>query len=195
MSRPDVRLSKTLSYWLRHDPQAGGLALDEQGWADTNAVLRALGSKGLPSELSTLRSVVASNDKQRFDLSVDERRIRARQGHSVEIGQLWPRASPPEFLYHGTVAKALPGIRSEGLKRMRRHHVHLSPDVESARRVGSRRGSPVILKIRPGQMDARGYPFFLAANGVWLTDHVPPEYLGLVDQTCGGAERPKWRPS
>ena len=181
MSTHYVKLSKTLSYWLRHNARAGGLALDEQGWADTDTVLRALRSKELPSSLPALRAVVACNDKQRFELSADGQRIRACQGHSVAIGQIWPRASPPEFLYHGTVAEALPGIRAEGLKPMRRHHVHLSPDIESARRVGSRRGSPLILTVRAGDMEGCGHRFFLAGNGVWLTDHVPPEYVGFAD--------------
>ena len=176
----DVRFSKRLSLWLRHKPEAGGLSLDESGWAETAQVLAALERVGLGGGESRLLRVVRENDKQRFELSQDGRRIRARQGHSVAVALDWPEAAPPEFLFHGTVAKALDAIRAEGLKPMARHHVHLSPDEETARKVGARRGQPVILTVRAGAMAAEGRRFYLTANHVWLTDAVPPEFiLGL----------------
>ena len=176
----DVRFSKRLSLWLRHKPEAGGLSLDESGWAETARVLAALERAGLGGGEPRLRRVLRDNDKQRFELSEDGLRIRARQGHSVEVELGWPEKVPPQLLFHGTTAKALDPIRAEGLKPMARHHVHLSPDEETARRVGSRRGAPVILTVRAGAMAAEGRRFYLTANGVWLTDSVPPEFiLGL----------------
>jgi putative RNA 2'-phosphotransferase len=175
----DVQLSKKLSYWLRHKPGAGGVSLDGSGWADVRAVLMAFEHSGLACDLDRLRQVVASNDKQRFELSEDRARIRARQGHSVPIAHEWPRVSPPDLLFHGTTTPFLPAIQAQGLKRMRRHHVHLSGDLHTARLVGARRGDPVVLSVGAAAMSARGLPFYLTANGVWLTDHVPPEYLAL----------------
>ncbi len=125
----DVRMSKRLSLWLRHRPKAAGLSLDAQGWADTSSVLAALQAAGLPSTHSALMAVVAANDKQRFGVSEDSARIRARQGHSVPVHLQWPAATPPMLLYHGTVERFLASIMAQGLQRMGRHHVHLSPDV------------------------------------------------------------------
>ncbi|HEY0011291.1 MAG TPA: RNA 2'-phosphotransferase [Allosphingosinicella sp.] len=176
----DVRYSKRLSLWLRHEPAAGGLSLDESGWTETAQVLAALERVGLGGGEPRLHRVIRENDKQRFELSKDGRRIRARQGHSIAVALDWPETAPPELLFHGTAAKALEGIRADGLKPMARHHVHLSPDEETARKVGSRRGAPVILTVRAAAMAAEGRRFYLTANNVWLTDAVPPEFiLGL----------------
>jgi len=170
----DVALSKKLSLWLRHKPQAAGLTLDEAGWTDVAAVLSALGP-GV--DMARLREVVRSSDKQRFELSEDGSRIRARQGHSVEVELGWPEAAPPDILYHGTVATALDPIRAEGLRPMKRHHVHLSPDEATAVKVGARRGQPVILKVRAAELAATGQPFYLTSNNVWLTETVPPAFI------------------
>ena len=172
------KLSKTLSYWLRHAPEAGGLALDGSGWALVDAVRAALAREGLDPAL--VERTVAESDKQRFELSPDGSRIRARQGHSVEVDLDWPIATPPEQLYHGTVARYLTAILAEGLRPMARHHVHLSPDIETATRVGARRGAPVILRIASGEMARAGTLFRLSSNGVWLVDAVPPAFIGQV---------------
>lgn len=173
----DVRISKSLSYWLRHRPQAGGLILDEAGWAPTEAVLAALAGSGIDCDAGRLADMVRRSDKQRFEYSGDGGAIRARQGHSVDVELGWPPALPPEALYHGTVDRFLPAILQEGLRAMKRHHVHLSPDVETAERVGSRRGSPIVLRIDSAAMARAGRIFYLTANDVWLTEHVPPEYI------------------
>lgn len=173
----DKIISKTLSYWLRHCPDAGGLALDESGWTPTEAVLAALGRAGMPDDGETLRRVVAESDKNRFELSPDAGAIRARQGHSVAVDLDWPITTPPECLYHGTVDRFLDAILVEGLKPMKRHHVHLSPDVATATIVGARRGEPVILRIAAGEMTAAGHMFRLSGNGVWLAEHVPAVFI------------------
>lgn len=177
----DVGLSKTLSYWLRHRPAAGSLALDEQGWTDVDAVLAALERTGVQEAHEQLQSVVTTNDKPRFELSSDGRRIRARQAHSVRARLDWPVRAPPELRYQGTVARALPGILERGLLPMRRHHVHLSPDILSARRVGARRGAPVILAIRASDLHARGRQYHSTANGVWLINAVPPTSNAVIE--------------
>lgn len=173
----DQNISKTLSFWLRHRPDAAGLTLDQQGWTDTDAILSAFAAEGLDCDWERLLAVVESSDKQRFELSADSSRIRARQGHSVEVALDWPQVAPPALLYHGTVERFLPAIRAEGLRPMRRHHVHLSPDEATATIVGNRRGKAIILTIRAEDMAADGHAFFLTGNGVWLTDHVPAAFL------------------
>lgn len=175
-----TRISKSLSYWLRHRPEAGGLTLDPAGWAPVADILGALGRAGLPSDAGTLRRVVAGSDKNRFELSADQALIRARQGHSVKVDLGWPAATPPEHLFHGTVERFLPAIFAEGLRPMKRHHVHLSPDPRTATAVGARRGSAVILRVEAKRMAAEGHVFRLSGNGVWLTDHVPPLFIERI---------------
>jgi putative RNA 2'-phosphotransferase len=174
------RISKRLSYWLRHAPQAAGLTLDDSGWTGVDEVLAALG-RGAPMDRAGLEQVVAENDKQRFEISADGCRIRARQGHSVAVEADWPQADPPALLYHGTVERFVDAIMVEGLKPMARHHVHLSPDRQTARVVGARRGKPVVLEVEAGRLAETGQPFFRSGNGVWLTSHVPPGFLRRVN--------------
>lgn len=172
------KLSKLLSYWLRHAPEAGGLTLDDAGWASVDSVRTALSGEGADPAL--LEKVVADGDKQRFELSADKTHIRARQGHSIDVDLGWAIATPPETLYHGTVDRFLEAIFAEGLKPMARHHVHLSPDVETAARVGERRGPPVLLRVAAGEMARHGAVFRLSSNGVWLAEAVPPEFLARI---------------
>ncbi len=176
-----TRLSKQLSYWLRHRPDDAGLTLDGEGWAEVRAVLAAFAGADLAVDRAELERVVGENDKQRFEFSPDGLSIRARQGHSVEVEAAWEEREPPAVLYHGTVAKVLDAILAEGLRPMARHHVHLSGDVETARKVGMRRGKPVILEIAARECRAAGHVFHLSANGVWLVDAVPPQFLRLAE--------------
>jgi len=171
--------SKFLSSVLRHNPGKIGITLDNAGWTDVAPLLeRARQQKrleGLTREV--LQQVVDTNDKKRFEFSEDGTRIRARQGHSVQVDLGDEKREPPECLYHGTPRKFVDAIRSGGLLKMSRHAVHLSPDYETATKVGSRRGKPVIIKIRARQMHEDGYDFYVTGNDVWYTDHVPKEYL------------------
>ncbi|MFD0148901.1 RNA 2'-phosphotransferase [Streptomyces sp. NPDC055721] len=175
--RRTVKVSKYLSKHLRHQPERIGLVLDAQGWTEIDALLRALAAHGFPVTREELDHVVATNDKKRF--AIEGTRIRASQGHTVEVDLDLPVAEPPAYLYHGTVADRLPAIRAEGLLPMARHHVHLSPDRETATRVGARRGRPIVLSVDAGAMHRAGHVFHISANGVWLTDAVPPEFLRL----------------
>ncbi len=172
-----VRSSKFLSLVLRHQPQTIGITLDAAGWTDVDALLRALAQHGHPLTRAQLGELVASSDKQRYALSPDGARIRANQGHSVEVELDLPVVAPPARLFHGTVAAVLPAIREQGLVKGARHHVHMSADLETATKVGGRRGAPVILAIRAEAMAEAGHVFYRSANGVWLTDHVPPAYI------------------
>ncbi|MCX5398214.1 RNA 2'-phosphotransferase [Streptomyces sp. NBC_00102] len=173
--RRTVKVSKYLSKHLRHQPERIGLTLDPNGWVDVAALLEAAARNDFPLTRAELEHVVAVNDKQRFTLEGD--RLRANQGHTVDVDLDLPPAEPPEFLYHGTVARSLTGIRSEGLRPMARHHVHLSPDRETATRVGARRGRPVVLSVHAGAMHRAGHVFRVSANGVWLAESVPPAFL------------------
>ncbi|MEU3300927.1 MULTISPECIES: RNA 2'-phosphotransferase [unclassified Streptomyces] len=170
-----IKVSKYLSKHLRHQPERIGLALDPNGWVGIDELLRAAAAHGFRITRDELDHVVAANDKRRF--MIDGARIRANQGHTVQVDLDLPVAEPPAYLYHGTVGRSLDVIRAEGLRPMARHHVHLSPDRETATRVGARRGKPVVLSVDAGAMHRAGHVFHVSANGVWLTDAVPPEFL------------------
>lgn len=175
--RRTVKVSKYLSRHLRHQPERIGIALDENGWVAVETLLSAAARHGFAITRAELDQVVAANDKRRF--TVDGDRIRANQGHTVTVDLDLPPAEPPAYLYHGTVARVLDAIRAEGLRPMARHHVHLSPDRETATRVGARRGRPLVLTVDAGAMHRAGHVFRVSANGVWLADAVPPEFLRL----------------
>ncbi|MCY0951622.1 RNA 2'-phosphotransferase [Streptomyces antarcticus] len=173
--RRTVKVSKYVSKHLRHQPERIGLVLDPHGWVEIDDLLRAAGDHGFAVSRSELDHVVATNDKQRF--AVEGTRIRASQGHTIAVDLDLPEAEPPAYLYHGTVTAALDSIRAEGLRPMARHHVHLSPDRETATRVGARRGRPVVLSVDAAAMRAAGHVFRISANGVWLVETVPPGFL------------------
>jgi putative RNA 2'-phosphotransferase len=170
----DTDKSRFLSLVLRHDPAKIGITLDDQGWVAVSSLLAAL---PFPLDHEGLEKLVRGNDKQRFALSPDGQMIRANQGHSITVDLALVPTSPPEVLYHGTVEKFLASIFAQGLIKGERHHVHLSATEETARKVGIRRGAPVILSVAAGKMAKAGHPFFRSDNGVWLTDSVPPSFL------------------
>lgn len=186
-----VGLSKFLSLVLRHDPGAIGIVLDAQGWTDIAVLLDKAAVTGKAIARADFDLVVSLNDKRRFSLSEDGRRIRAAQGHSVDVElALTPVTSPPP-LYHGTATRFLDAILREGLKPQSRRHVHLSGDVETARTVGRRHGRPVVLRIDVAAAIARGVPFYRADNGVWLTTEVPAALLAIVGEDATTDDRPE----
>ncbi len=172
-----VRASKRLSRHLRHDPGAIGITLETGGWVAVEALLRALRRHGLALSRDQLNLIVETNNKKRFAFDETGTRIRASQGHSVDVDLGLATATPPDVLYHGTVATFLEAIFHEGLRPMKRHAVHLSASPDTARTVGARRGKPVILRVDAAGMTADGHEFQVSANGVWLTAAVPPAYL------------------
>jgi putative RNA 2'-phosphotransferase len=172
-----VKTSKYLSRHLRHDPGRLGLTLEPGGWVDVDVLLRACAARSFALTRAELEEVVERNDKRRFSFDPTGTRIRANQGHSVEIDLGLEPASPPAILFHGTGGGNADVIQRDGLSRMGRHHVHLSPDVPTAKRVGARHGKPVVFEVGAARMATDGYAFYVTANGVWLTLEVPPQYL------------------
>jgi putative RNA 2'-phosphotransferase len=173
-------ISKNLSYILRHRPDSVGLELADGGWVVVDDLLAALARSGSALSRDVLDQVVADNDKQRFEFSPDRTQIRARQGHSADVDLGYAPAKPPETLYHGTAAHSLESILASGLNRGRRHDVHLSTNKETMIAVATRHGKPVVLAIDAARMASDGYEFFVTGNNVWLTDHVPPQYISVA---------------
>ena len=176
----DVKLSKLLSRILRHRPDIAGIQLDAQGWGSLDELIHNLREKGKDIDQEQIETVVALNDKQRFELDLGNRRIRALHGHTVPVDLDFPPAVPPVKLYHGTAVKYLEGISERGLLKRKRQHVHLSADIPTALQVGGRHGKAVVLTIRALEMYQAGLTFFHSPNGVWLTDHVPVEYISFT---------------
>lgn len=177
----DKQLSKYLALLLRHEPQQLGLELDSAGWTSVPVLIQRMQQNGLPVDLDRIRQVVQTNNKQRFQLSPDEQRIKANQGHSISVDLGLPALEPPTVLFHGTATRFLEAIRKEGLIKGKRHHVHLSADKKTAALVGQRHGTLVILEVAANRMYQDKYTFYRSDNGVWLTDYVPPQYFKQVD--------------
>jgi putative RNA 2'-phosphotransferase len=175
-----VTVSKFLAKHLRHAPDALGLTLQPGGWVAVDDLLAASERAGFTITYDELLECVETNDKQRFSFDDTGDLIRANQGHSVEVDLHLEEHQPPDVLYHGTVERFLASILTDGLQKGKRHHVHLSKDTETARKVGARRGRPVILQVDAGKMHRQGFKFFLSANSVWLTDSVPAAFLARM---------------
>jgi putative RNA 2'-phosphotransferase len=175
-----VKISKFLSLILRHQPEVVGLSLEENGWVSVHKLIEACGDYGKSFTFDELREVVETNNKKRFSFNEEGTKIRANQGHSLEVKIEFEKRTPPKILYHGTAEKNVKGIFAEGLKKMSWHHVHLSADIETARQVGMRYGKPIIFLIDTEKMLAKGFDFYVSANGVWLVETVPPKFLEIL---------------
>lgn len=176
-----TQISKYLSYLLRHNPAEIGLELDEYGWADISQLI-ALSDPKLSLSIEVIEKVVRESDKQRFRLDETGTRIKANQGHSFKVANDFDVKEPPDRLYHGTAERNVASIITNGLLKQKRHHVHLSQDIDTATAVGKRYGKPVLFQIDSRKMHADGYVFYISQNNVWLTEHVPSAYLRLIDE-------------
>lgn len=176
-----TRTSKFISLILRHKP--GAIKLDPHGWADVSELIEGINRTGEYSlDMPKLEEIVRADEKQRYSFNEDKTKIRANQGHSINVDVELKEAVPPDLLYHGTGEKSVQAINAEGLKHMRRLYVHLSKDYDTAIKVGSRHGRPFVYKVHTGDMYKDGYVFYLSENGVWLTKSVPAKYLkGITD--------------
>ncbi|MGH2665521.1 RNA 2'-phosphotransferase [Flavobacterium sp.] len=170
-------ISKFLSLVLRHSPQTIQLILDENGWAKVDELIEQCNKYQKVIDIELLQYVVENNDKKRFAFNDDKTKIRASQGHSIVVELELDEVIPTDLLFHGTVERFLDAIAKEGLQKMERQHLHLSKDKETAIKVGSRRGKPVILTVKAKEMHDDGFKFYLSENKVWLTDHVPAKYI------------------
>ena len=172
------KTSKFLSLILRHKPEVIGTELDEKGWADVMSLIDGVNKSGKYFlDMKILEEIVRTDEKGRYSFNADKTKIRANQGHSVKVDVDLKRCPPPEYLWHGTAEKYVDSINEKGLIPKSRLYVHLSADVATAEKVGSRHGKPVIYKILSGEMHRQGYNFYISANGVWLADFVPSNFM------------------
>lgn len=167
-----TRKSKFISLVLRHKPDVIGIKLDRHGWANVNELLT-----GVQISLQDLEHIVTTDSKQRYSFNEDKTKIRANQGHSVDVDLELKEAKPPNVLYHGTYSDVVGHILYEGIKKQSRQYVHLSGDIETATKVGARRGKPMIMEIDSEKMYEDGRKFYLSKNNVWLTDYIPSKYI------------------
>lgn len=177
-----THISKFLSLVLRHQPETIGIQLDRNGWTDIKELIEKANDNGIKFDRETLNHIVATNPKKRFAFNETLDKIRASQGHSIEIELGYTNQKPPEILYHGTSEKSVHSINETGLEKRSRQHVHLSSDIKTAIKVGQRHGKPFVFKILAEQMYNDTFQFFISDNGVWLTDNVPTKYLKRNDE-------------
>ena len=175
-----ISTGKFVSLILRHKPEVIGIMLDEHGWADTGDLIAGIQKTRPEFNMEILEEIVRTNNKQRYSFNEDHTKIRANQGHSIQVDVELKEQKPPEILYHGTGEKAVESILAQGLLPCTRLYVHLSKDIQTAIKVGSRHGKPVVFAVNAGKMIRDGHIFYLSENGVWLTKTVPAEYLRIV---------------
>jgi len=171
------KTSKFLSLLLRHQPELLNLQLEEGGWTDTKTLIQKINKKNDNFTFQELEYVVENNDKQRFGFNEDKTKIRANQGHSTKVEMNYQPITPPSVLYHGTATKNVESILKNGILKGARQYIHLSTDLETAQKVGSRHGKPYIFKIETLKMQEAGIQFYCSENGVWLVDFIPKEFL------------------
>lgn len=177
-----THISKFLSLVLRHQPETIGIELDQNGWADVDLLIKKSNNYGVEFDIEILKHIVETNSKKRFAFNEGFDRIRASQGHSIDIELGYTNQKPPEILYHGTGEKSVQSIFDTGLEKRNRQHVHLSSDIETAIKVGQRHGKPFVFIVLSEQMYNDKFEFFISDNGVWLTDNVPTKYLKRNDE-------------
>ncbi len=176
-----THISKFLSLVLRHQPEKMDLNLQAGGWANLDDVITGFKQHGYNMDRSLILTVVQEGPKDRFEISPDGKRVRARYGHSVKVNLDYNPQEPPDVLYHGTARRFVENIRREGLQTRGRNYVHLSSSPGAAREVGSRHGAGVILEIDSAGMSEAGYAFYPASDQVWLVECVPPRFLSVRD--------------
>lgn len=177
-----THISKFLSLVLRHLPETISIQLDQNGWTDVNELIEKANNYGIKFDRETLNHIVETNSKKRFAFNETFDKIRASQGHSVDIELGYSNQKPPTILFHGTADKFVQSILDTGLEKRNRQHVHLSSDLETALKVGQRHGKPFIFKVLAEQMYNDNFQFYISENGVWLTDNVPTKYLKRNDE-------------
>lgn len=180
--KENIRIGKFLSLVLRHKPETIDLTLDDNGWADIKELIQKMNNYGFHITIDILDYVVDTNNKKRYSYDETKNRIRANQGHSIEVELDLEEAEPPQYLYHGTGEKSVNSILATGLEKRNRQHVHLSKDIETAILVGKRHGKPKVFVVASAQMKIEGFSFYLSKNNVWLIDNVPVKYLKLFDE-------------
>lgn len=176
-SSSDIKLGRFLSLVLRHKPEEAGITLDRHGWADVRKLLAGVKRTGRKIDMETLERIVRENNKQRYSFNENHTKIRANQGHSVQVDVELKETEPPQYLYHGTASRFLSSIHREGIRKMSRQYVHLSGDFETAMAVGQRHGNPVVITVDAAAMARDGVTFYRSENGVWLCEHVAPRYF------------------
>ncbi len=174
------KTSKFLSLILRHKPEVIGIELDGKGWANVKSLIAGVNKTGKYFlDMKILEEIVRTDEKGRYSFNADKTKIRANQGHSIKVDVDLKKCPPPEYLWHGTAEKYVESINENGLVPKSRLYVHLSADVETAEKVGSRHGKPVIYRIFSGEMDRQGYNFYISENGIWLADFIPPNFMEI----------------
>ena len=176
MNNQDI--SRFIALILRHKPDSIGITLDEHGWANVNDLINGI-NKTTPFTMDLLEEIVQTDNKQRYAFNDDHTKIRANQGHSIDVDVELKQEIPPEILYHGTGEKYVASILQKGLIPKSRLYVHLSWDALTAETVARRHGKPVIFSVDAESMTKDGYIFYLSANQVWLTKEVPVRYLAI----------------
>jgi len=177
------KLSKKLSYILRHHPEKFGLIIDEYGFTDINHLLNTINSEInlYKVTIEDINEMLNKSTKKRFEIIGDK--IRAMYGHSKTQNIIYEKAVPPKILYHGTAKRFVTSIKEVGLLSMSRKYVHLSVNKQLAKEVGIRHDhrTPIILTVNAEEAYQNGVQFYKASDKIWLTTQVPYTYIDITN--------------
>lgn len=185
MTVRDDRLSRFLSLVLRHKPESVGIELDPAGFVDLDALAAAIAAQpGWPGVTTEAIRRLAQQDARRYELAGP--RIRARYGHTVPIETPGTPVIPPEWLYHGVPPSSLETLRADGLRPLDRQFVHLSATRQDALAIATRHSSEaLVVTVLARRASDDGVQFYHASSGIYLTRHVPPQFLHLPNPASG----------
>lgn len=180
-----MKLSKYISYILRHHPEDIGISLQDGGWVETNKLIEGINKSDNRFNISLpeLKEIVDTDNKQRYSFKDNYKYIRANQGHSIkDLNMGYREVTPPKYLYHGTSKEVVSSINKSGkIKPMSRQFVHLSKDIETALNVGSRHGEPVVYLIDCEKMLKDNKKFYISENNIYLVEEVDIKYITLME--------------
>ena len=173
-----VKVSKAMSYILRHGAKELGITMDDEARVLVSDLLALPNMAGI--SVGIIRDIVLSNDKKRFELQTvnSNLMIRAVQGHSEKLAEIINEEKlmdeitvPLNKCIHGTDRKSWKLIEKSGLKPMERMHIHCSISEPEDSQVisGMRNSSGVLIYIDMSKAMADGIKFFMSKNNVILT--------------------------
>ncbi|NPA75974.1 MAG: RNA 2'-phosphotransferase [Euryarchaeota archaeon] len=182
-----VALSRMLAGILRHFPEKFGVRLDDHGWANLYDIVKGIKRRHRRFgwlKIKHIEAIVLTDDKGRYQLDLENRRIRATYGHSIKVDLSdLPTEGIPETLYYPTTEEELEFIQEMGLKPGDRKWVHLSKNYEDAYIAGRHRvDDPIVLEIDAHAAVEAGYPIYVASPKVFISNEIPPEFITVAEK-------------
>jgi putative RNA 2'-phosphotransferase len=171
------RLSRFLTFLLRHKPKDYPLAIDREGFAPWQEVVDLVQERFYDATEEQVRALIGGAEKKRFEIRGDK--VRATYGHSFPVDLGTTEAAPPAELFYGAARDLAQSMLRSGLKPRDRQYVHLSVSAAEAESVARRHDpAPAILVVDAQAAHAEGIRFF-ESGPLFLVEQVPAKFLSL----------------